>query len=200
MTAIAPAAARARMRGDGESRRMTSVRDDGAQHMAAGKAVAAAGGRKELAETRTVALGNGGGRTQVVQVVSIEELESDGGEEHHEHQGVRPEARAPQVNGERQHQNSCHLDATELCDGLEYRMQRRLPDRVHGLRDLQIELREETGADRDRQRDEDDDQHADRDKTRGQRWQRRQKTVVLPAIRIAASGRPHVKQGSPARP
>ena len=79
-------------------------------------------------------------------------------------------------------------------------MERRQPRVTHRLRDLNVQDCKSAGRDRYRQRDKDHGQNADGYEPGRYRWQRRQKTVVRPAMRIALSGRPHVKQGSPARP
>jgi len=102
----------------------------------------------------------------MMQVESVEQLERNRRDEDDEHESVGPETRAPQVNGQRQHQDCRQLDAAQLRDQLEEWMERGLPGIVGGQRDLEVEVRERAGRDRDRESDEDHAQRADRNESR----------------------------------
>ena len=102
-----------------------------------------------------------------MQVEPVKQLKRNRGDEDDEHQRVRSETGAPEVDRKPKHQYRRQLDAAQLRDQLEYRVKRRLPGIVHGLRDLKVEVFEGAGGDRDRQRDKRHAQHTDRDESRG---------------------------------
>ena len=101
-----------------------------------------------------------------MKVELVEQLEPLRGDEGDEDQRVRAEAPAPQVQRQREHQDGCQLEAAELGDHLEKRMERGLPQLVRVLRDLQVEAVEDARGDGDGKRDEKDTEDRDSDKAR----------------------------------
>ena len=129
------------------------------------------------------------------EVRLVEDLEQLGHDKSHEDESVSREEAAPQIDDEGEKQDGGDLDAAEQRNALEQQVLWRIPRARHRVLNVVVGHVHPAQRDRDGQHQEPDRQHGDRHEP-GEKcpqcWQRRQNTVVRPAMRTADSGRPQV--------